>query len=86
MKLHDFGLWFKDEDGQWLTTPPQGPWLGIWYDGKCLGYQNDEFRLTTLNAYSHLIKLNTVFPLDVVGRFRIGRPIKLEDFEIIDTY
>jgi hypothetical protein len=88
VKIHDFGLWFGylKHGGfhpEWSATIPQGEgYFGILYDGVELGYQYSDFNLMILDHQQLIMRLKYNFPL-FAGFYRIGRPLTLDDFEII---
>jgi hypothetical protein len=87
MKITDFGLWFFFYGTyEWLaTTPPEGD-FHIYYDGVQIGTQWSDFFLAISSDTPHIIKLKKDFPNYWDGRYdgyNIGRPLPLDDFEII---
>jgi hypothetical protein len=87
VKITDFGLWFKGEDDEgrffWSSTIPQARVFYIFYDGIPIGGLRDHGYL--LMPYYHKpykIKIITDCPL-LIDFYEIGRPLTLEDFEII---
>lgn len=87
MKLTEFGLWFyfyadrKDRD-MWSTTIHQQGSVFIFYDGVKLGFIRSNFDLIIYNKTPHRIKLKKDF-LKRDLHYRIGRPLTMDDFEII---
>jgi len=85
--------WVLTNPKEWITAIPKDRSFGVWYDGKCLGEQ--EFGVDfILRIYyvrrQHLIKLKGEFPRcegypfpPYESRYNIGRPLTLEDFEVI---
>ena len=92
MKIHDFGLWFKEAaSGKWSVTIPTYPNYFIYYDGRQLGKQWVDFDLTIYDDEPHIIRLKRDYapkePSSQVlvygfAQFRIGRLLTLEDFDI----
>jgi hypothetical protein len=86
MKIHDFGLWFKEAaSGKWSVTIPTYPHYFIYYDGRQLGKQWVDFDLTIYDDEPHIIRLKNKFPFRESYRqtYALDRPITLEDFEIV---
>jgi hypothetical protein len=88
MKIHDFGLWFK-QDYKWFTTVPPGiGFFTIFYDGCIVAAQWDDFDLDILaTGKSFIVKLKDqsapVYLDSVDYRVSIGRKLSFDDFEII---
>jgi hypothetical protein len=83
VKIHDFGLWFKTWwTHKWSTIIPETRGFAIYYDGKPLGGQSDDFDLRVYNDEQFIIKLKNEFA--VSGSYhKIGRRLTLDDFEIV---
>jgi hypothetical protein len=96
MKITDFGLWFmswgSDPHDHWSTTIPKKPPYSIYYDGMDLGVQLSDFGLSIYmdsgyprcEPYLHVIKLKNSFR-KIMERYYIGRPLTLDDFEIVES-
>jgi hypothetical protein len=84
MKIHDFGLWFKETaSGKWSVTIPTCPHYFIYYDGRKLGKQWADFDLTICDDEPHIIKLKKKLTQSMAGFYEIGRRLSLDDFEIV---
>ncbi len=88
MKLTDFGLWFFNFfNGEWSTTVPRPRHGGfrIYYDGEVLGDHLSNFDLELYCDGPHTIILKSGLPLrkGYIDTYAFGRPITLEDFEIV---
>jgi hypothetical protein len=88
LKLTDFGLWFyfyadRADRDMWSTTIHQQGSAFIFYDGVDLGCQYLDFDLIIYNKKPQRIKLKKDFPRQHDLRYRIGRPLTMDDFEII---
>jgi len=84
MKLTDFGLWFK-QGGRWYITIPQDGWFFIHYDGTLIATQLLEYELARYHMGPYILKLNNNFRQKNFGNDIIGRPLSLEDFEIVEN-
>ncbi len=92
MKIQEFGLWFQTWSGvwfstradQWSTTIPELGY-GIWYDGECLGALLEDFTFYVSTSTRYVIKLKKDFArgLQNPSSHFIGRPLTLDDFEVI---
>ena len=87
MKITDFGLWFKGEDDEgrffWSSTIPQARVFYIFYDGILIvGACDHGYSLIPSYHKPYKIKIIKDCPL-FSGIYKIGRPLTLEDFEII---
>jgi hypothetical protein len=92
MKITDFGLWFLHyHDGErfWSTSIPSActSAFAICYDGKCLGMQimNSTFPLDIILKNPHMIKLKKTYTENRWGEPEIGRPLSLNDFDIVEN-
>ncbi len=86
MKLQDFGLWFQTYyTWDWSVTIPKRAEFRIYYDGEKLGWQYLDFDLKILEYQPHIIKLKNKFAHDLMEYYRIGRPLTLDDFEIVEN-
>jgi len=88
MKLTYFGLWFWEYSGRdrkWSATVPREPGFLIYYDGRILGEQWDDFDLTIYDDEPHIIRLKNKFPFreSYIRTYAVDRPITLDDFEIV---
>jgi hypothetical protein len=84
VKIYDFGLWFE-QGGRWYTTIPQDGWFFIYYDGNLIATQLLEYALARDRRYPYIIKLNNNFRRNNFGHDIIGRPLSLDDFEIVEN-
>ncbi len=89
MKIHEFGLWFR-QDGEWLTTFPQVhiPYvISIYYDGECLGRQWPDYELSIFGDIPHIMKLK--MKLDVkkgcTYTYQFHRLLTMDDFDIVEN-
>ncbi len=87
MKLHHFGLWFRYVECDrynWSTTIPLYT-SHIYYDGRLLGIQYRNFILWVYEGRPQIINLKNNFIMNNDGYYDIGRPLTLDDFEIIEN-
>jgi hypothetical protein len=87
MKLTDFGLWFKDCYGKWLTTIPKDELFRIYYDGLDLGKQYSDYDLLIYHnrKSSYIVKLKKEFDKKS-GYHIIGRRLTMDDFEVVKRW
>jgi len=93
MRIHDFGLWFREwiggRGGKWLNTVPLTDEFLIYYDMQRLGYKTRTHNLVITGFYKNIIKLKHQFPIikDEVGDdcYSIGRPLTLDDFAVVEN-
>ncbi len=89
MKLHHFGLWFRYVECDrynWSTTIPLYS-SHIYYDGRLLGIQYRSFNLWVYEGRPHIINLKSYLTntISIYHYYDIGRPLTLDDFEIIEN-
>jgi hypothetical protein len=88
MKLHHFGLWFCGwSSNNWSTAIPQTGLFHIYYDGRLLGAQFRDFNLWVYEGRPHIINLKSYLTntTSIYHRYDIGRPLTIDDFEIIEN-
>ncbi len=87
MKIIDFGLWFTDGYGKWLTTIPQCEAFCIYYDGLDIGmqYSDDYLEIYNNRRSPYVIKLKKEF--DKKSPYHIiGRRLTMDDFEVVKRW
>ena len=86
MKLHDFGLWFFDLfDGEWSTTVPRQGAFYIYYDGLNIGWQTISLYLYIGTNFPNIVKLRGDQLKHYNGGYKMDRPLRLEDLEIVQN-
>jgi hypothetical protein len=88
MKIHDFGLWFRDFVDLWSTTIPPKGWFYIYYDGEQLGFQDNYFNPPFPIGQRYTIKLTKPFSVIrddgySLARYDLGHRLTMDDFEIV---